>query len=176
MGPMTWDAIATFVTGLGAVSGAVVVGLRQVGITREQTAIAARQADILGEQTKLEKLSFHETMFDRRMEVYDGAHAFLSSIIQHATPPSHELERTFVGALQRSRFLYRPAVYEALSEIWKKGCEFRALKATMDHTYETQGHYGDGNPDKEAETLQWFWGRTENLPELFGDELQLGQG
>src|SRR5437764_15040252 len=110
VGPIPWEAVATFVTGVSAVAGAVIVGLRQVAITREQTAIAARQADILGEQTKLEKLSFHETMFDRRMEVYDGVHAFLSSIVQHAAPPSRELERTFVGALQRSRFLYRPAV------------------------------------------------------------------
>ena len=175
MGPMTWDALATFVTGVSAVAGAVVVGLRQVGITREQTAIAARQADILGEQTKLARLSFHETMFDRRMEVYDDVHAFLSSIIQYAAPPPRELEMNFLGALQRSRFLFRPEVYDTLSELWKKACAFDALKSVMDHSYKTEGHYGDGNPEKESQMLQGFLISIEGLPELFGDELQLGQ-
>ena len=172
---MTWDALATFVTGLGAVAGAVVVGLRQVGITREQTAIAARQADILREQTKLARLGFHETMFDRRMAVYDDVNLFLSHILRHAASPPQETEQAFLEASRRARFLFRTDVNEGLSELWKKACAFHALKAEMLHTIQTEGHYGEGNPDKESEMLQWFAKRLEKLPELFGDELQLGQ-
>lgn len=174
MGPLTWDAVATLVTGLAAVIGAVAVGWRQVGISQEQTAIAARQAEILGEQVKLEKLGFHESMFDRRMEVYEAVAAFVVYIVQHAAAPSQTVERAYLNAMGRARFLFRPEVNESLSELWKQACSYQALKAVMDHKFATEGTYGEGAPQQESKLLIWFSNRLETLPDLFGDELKLG--
>lgn len=175
MGPMTWEAVATFVTGGLAVLGAVIVGWRQIGIVQEQTAIASRQADILGEQVRLEKLAFHESMFDRRMGVYEGIQAYLVSIVRTAAEPPRDAEIAFLEALGRARFLFRTEVSDGLREIWKEACSFSALKSVMSHTYRAEGHYGQGNPDKEAVMLSWFNERLERLPDLFGTELRLGQ-
>ena len=43
----------------------------------------------------------------------------------------------------------------------------------MNHLFETQGHYGDGNPEREGVEFEWFSERFSSLPQLF-DELNLG--
>ena len=51
-----WSAGATFLTGIAAVIGAVVVGLRQADIQNQQARIAERQNKILDRQVALEEL------------------------------------------------------------------------------------------------------------------------
>ncbi len=145
------------------------------GFRKQQTKIASRQAEILGEQAKLQALGFRESLFDRRMDVYEPVAAFLAHFVQHAARPTADKERAFLIALNRSRFLFRDEVSTDLTEIWNKACEFGALKAKMDHLFATEEHYGDGNPDKEANMLLWFHAQLEGLANLFGDELRLGQ-
>ena len=151
------------------------VGWRQVGISREQTKIAARQTEILNEQAKLEGLRLRESLFDRRMDVYEPVAWFLAHFVQRATRPPAERERAFLNALNRAQFLFRNQVSTDLKAIWTKACEFGALKAKMDHLFATEGHYGGGNPEKEAELLLWFNAQLESLSDVFGDELRLGQ-
>lgn len=96
----------------------------------------------------------------------------MSEILQTARPPSNETEREFIVAKGQARFLFAVRVQGGLDDIWRKSVEFQALKATMSHTFNTQGHYGDGNPERERVALEWFIERFRTLPDLF-DELKL---
>jgi nucleoside permease NupC len=51
-----WEVFATLATGLAAVAAALVIGLRQMGIAKDQVAIADRQSRILANQAHLEEL------------------------------------------------------------------------------------------------------------------------
>ena len=154
-----WQSFATLVSGLAAVSAAFWVGLRQ--------------ADIQKRQTKIQETALRSDLFDRRFKVFERAEQFLREIIQHADDPSQETQREFQMAMGESRFLFKQDVRLGLKEIWDKWAGFHALKMNMKHSFLTTGHYGDGNTERDAIALTWFFDRFTNLSELF-DELMLG--
>lgn len=154
-----WQAVAILVTGLLAVGAAYFVG--------------QRQAEIQSHQADIQEAALRSDLFDRRYKVFEAAEQFLREIIQHADDPSPETQRAFVVVIGESRFLFLPPVRDGLDEIWKKWTAFHVLKVTMRHLFQTEQHYGDGNPEKEGVALAWFAERFSTLPELF-DELKLG--
>ena len=164
----SWEAFSTLVAGLAAVVGATMVGVRQA-------RISARQTDILAQQTELSELTYRAELFERRLGVYDAVSDFLGSILRHAHPPNHELERLFLRAERDARFLFAESVHTDLQEIWKRASAYRVLHSVSRHTFEVEGHYGPGNPEKEADALNWFAERFRTLPDLFGEELRLGR-
>ena len=155
-----WQSFSTLMTGGLAVLAAYVVG-------RRQTEIQSRQANI-------QEAALRSDLFDRRYKVFERAEQFLREILQHADDPSPETQRDFVVAMGESRFLFGRPVRDGLDVIWKRWAGFHALKVTMNHLFERQGHYGEGNPEKERVELEWFMEQFSSLPHLF-DELQLGQ-
>jgi hypothetical protein len=164
--PFTWEAFATLFTGMSAVGGAVTLGIRQMRISE-------RQNEILTRQNWLGELTLRSQLFDRRMEVYEAVRAYIVQIATHAAPPDREFEQEFFKAASASRFLFSAGVDRNIDQIWRKANGFRALWTTMRHTFETEGHYGDGNPEREGEYLRWFMDRLATLPEVFGDEIRL---
>jgi hypothetical protein len=162
---LDWQALATLLTGVLAVGGAILIGLRQLRITRRQTEIAERQ-------TRFAELSLRHQIFDKRMRVYDRVTLFLGMIIREGAYPV-QLEADFLSALGASRFLFPAATYENLRTVWERAMAFRLLKNQMQKAFETEGHYGEGNPEQEEAALNWFHEQLESLPDLFGDELRL---
>ena len=63
--PLTWNDVATFLTGFAAVGGAVFVGRKQLQITKLQTAIQKDQAI---DDRKLRQQSIKLELLDRRQE------------------------------------------------------------------------------------------------------------
>jgi len=154
----TWDAFATLITGLSAVGGAVAVGMRQMRILHQQTAIQEQQ--------------LRSELFDRRYRVFERAEGFLLDVFASGDRPSREAQLEFRTAMGEARFLFDQKVWAGLDEIWQKWAAYQVLKATMKSTFDREGHHGDGNPEKEANSLLWFHDRTNTLAELF-DELRL---
>ena len=154
-----WQSFATLATGLSAVIAATLVGLRQT--------------DIQHRQTKVQEDALRLELFEKRYLVFQKAEQFLREIVQEANDPKIETQHNFRVAIGESRFLFKPEVKEGLNEIWLKWSEFHVLKRTMNHTFETQGHYGAGNPEKESVALIWLLERMTSLPDLF-QELKLG--
>lgn len=161
----TWEAFATLITGLSAVGGAVWVGSRQVIIQQKQAEIQLRQ-------TQLQEAELRSELFDRRYRVYERVKKFMTEILQKADDPEEITQREYLVAMGESRFLFHDNVRQGLDEIWENWTKFHVLKVTMKRTYDLEGHYGEGNPDREYEALKWFNERFKTLPELF-DELRL---
>lgn len=172
----TWEAFATLFAGIAAVVGAVYVGVRQVGISRAQKDIAGRQTEILAKQVGLDELKLRAELFDKRFAVYEATRAMIGATLALAQEPEREIELAFRVAKDQATFLFQPSVSEGLQEIWKKLNSFFALNSVMSQSYRTQGHYGDGNSERERELLTWLADRQANLSELFGDELRLTHG
>jgi hypothetical protein len=161
-----WQSFATLATGAMAVFGAYRIARRQVGISETQNAILAKQA-------ALAEMTLRHEMFDRRLEIYEAAKQFLVNVLQHAAPPDREIERQFLLAMSESKLLFRPAVHDALRAMWKQVGEFVALHHTSQAIYSREGHYGEGNPEREGILLTAIHADLENLVDTFGDEMRL---
>lgn len=155
----TWDAFATLLTGVLAVAGAVWVGLRQT--------------KILDRQTRLADLTFKSDLFEKRAAVFEATAEFLAEILRQAAYPDRDREVAFIHAMGQARFLFGAGVHDGLEEIRKRALNLAALKREMESTFAREGHYGDGNPDREYELLRWFDERFRTLTDLFGDALRL---
>ena len=163
-----WQSFATLATGALAVGGAVIVGKRQLKIAEQQNSILAKQ-------TELAELTLRHELFDRRAAIYEAASDYLGAIIIHAAPPDSDTDHAFISAKRQARLIFRPQVYLELDQIWKRGCDFRALYMVSRATYDREGHYGDGNPEREAAMLKKFHQDIEGLVDLFGDEMRLSR-
>jgi len=155
----TWGAFATLATGAFAVAGAVGVGLRQI-------KISARQTD-------LHELALRIELFERRSAVYNDVSAFLGHILRHADYPDRDLELAMLQAIGKASFLFDETVKAGLDDVWKKAVAYGFLKKAMALSFEANGHYGDGNPEKEHIMHLWFEGKFSTLPDLFGDAMRL---
>ena len=155
----SWEAFATLATGLSAVLAAVYV--------------ARKQSEIQKAQVGLQSLALRSDLFDRRYGVYDRVQNFIGEIVRTADSPGRDIEQQFLIAKGEAKFLFDATVVSGLDEIWSKACEYRALKKMMAHTYQTEGHYGAANPQKECDANIWFGGRLQSLPDLF-DTMKLG--
>ena len=82
----TWGAFATLVTGLGAVAGAVTIGLKQV---------------------RLQGLTVRSNLFDRRFTNYEAVRNFLVDILRRNGESDLEIQRKFFVARRESRFLFQ---------------------------------------------------------------------
>jgi hypothetical protein len=161
----SWEAFATLTTGAMAVAGAVWVGLRQ-------TTISDRQTKILHSQAKVAELTLRHELFERRLKVYQMVEGFLAFIMRTATFPEEQMF-DLPRAMAQSKFVFRPEVHDNIQEIWKRSLTFRTLKVTMQTTFDAEGHYGEGNPQREEDHLEWFYDRLRSLPDVFGEEMKL---
>jgi hypothetical protein len=163
------QAAATLLAGLAAVVAAVIVGLRQAGIARTQAEISRRQTEILGRQVLLDELKNRSDVFDRRFAIYQATVKLLSEVMVHAAKASGDTERDFLRALDQSKFLFRPAVYESLRTLWADYCMFGAFKSIMEAGPQHPEYHQ--SVDGEHASLLAFNERLGSLSELFGDEL-----
>lgn len=154
-----WQSFATLVTGVLAVSAAFVVGKRQVAIQERQT--------------RLQEISLRSDLFDRRYGVYEKVREFCLYILRKAEYPTLEHERDYLMAMGEAKFLFDGTVQTSLQEIWEKASAYKLLKMDMARIYKAEGHYGDGNPEREHDAIMWISGRFSDLPSLF-EELKLG--
>jgi hypothetical protein len=171
----TWEAFATIFTGLVAVGGAAFVGLKQAAIARKQAEISERQTMILGQQVGLDELKLRADLFDLRFPIYEATRAVLGAVMtmtkQDDRWPKYELD--FLVAKDQATFLFRPSVASDLQAVWGRICARQALQTVMAATYAREGHYGEGNPDRELEHSLWLTERLTTLSDLFGDELTI---
>lgn len=177
---LTWEgfgalagAIATIIAAVVAVVGAIKLGGKQLAIQRNQTTIALKQTQILERQTKLAEIDQRIELFDRRFSIYQAANGYLAHIVTHSAPPSRDMEIAFGVAIGQSRFLFPKKVTDDLEAIYKRTLKFSVLHREMQRLYERHGHYGDGNPDKEAVEMTWIVDTYMALIDVFGDELKL---
>ena len=101
-----WEALATLLTGLMAVVGAVIVGRRQLLISDKQT-------EILDRQTRLQETSIRVDLLDRREACVDMLREIVQEWSQNSTL-SDEKWKLFHNLLQRAQLLYPQALVQEI--------------------------------------------------------------
>jgi hypothetical protein len=169
------EAIATLLTGITAVGGAVYVGVKQARIQSRQASISDRQTKILDRQIALAELALRKDLFDERFAVYEATQKLLMQAMREGgwVAWNDPVLTPFFIAKDKAKFLFRPAVSEGLQEIWEKVNAGTAIHKVMTSTYEREGHYGENNPDRQHAITVWLDDRLRNLSDLFGSELRL---
>lgn len=167
---LSWEA---FVATL-AVLAAGIVGWRQAGVVKEQA--------------KLQQLALRHGLFERRHSVYHAARAWLGFVVAQGTIPNRQpdgedrpqpewtthqaLEREFLDGLDMSRFVFRPAVFEELHNLWLAGNQL--------HYHRVAARKRDENAEmhrkNEATVFATISENYRNIAAVFGEELRLDDG
>lgn len=160
-----WDALATLASGALAVGAATFVAIRQLEISKRQTAIQEELAEIEAAKLRAE-------LFDRRFAVYEATARFAAAIVAHAKFPADDIARDFQLAMDRARLLFRPSVSDFLQVAWGRACDLMSAADTLEGVRSP----AERRPyvEAKADCLKYFVDLLTNLSELFGDELRLG--
>lgn len=114
--PLTWDAVATLLTGFAAVGGAVFVGRKQVEITKLQTRIQQGQAD---DDRKLRQNELKLKLLDRRQECIRKirhANIAFNTMVRLDDKQRNEL----YGAIRESELIFPPNMIDKLENTLTK--------------------------------------------------------
>lgn len=194
--PPTWEAVAILATGAGAVIGATWVGLRQVSISERQTAISERQTEIHEHLSEIEALKVRADLFDRRQAVYRATNEWLSfsyaygrvarpyasvaeTDVEELTDEEKTIAKDFQVAVHDSRFLFRPAAYEAMKSMRDIGMALRRTDrsiASKRRRAERKGEEADLDLlfDQQERELNQLHKAGQAIDKLFLAELNLG--
>ncbi|WP_260925246.1 hypothetical protein [Novosphingobium sp. 9] len=141
---LDWQAIATFVTGLLAVIAAILVGRKQIEITKNQS-------EILAGQLNLEHAKLRADLFERRMAVYEAAVEFLNETGNDrlGSPESNQRFSKFGQRTRESRFLFNePEVTQKLKQMSDRSWEYlrdKQLQSCPDVIFDERRHENVGN-------------------------------
>jgi hypothetical protein len=153
-----WEAAATLLTGFAAVFGAV--------------CIAKKQTKILDQQVSLAELDQRIALFERRFKIYDEAQAFLSHFVTFAEFPTPPIEKRFRAAALEARFLFQPQVH---TDIYERAIPYGVLKRKMAADLARAIAFEPDDIVKDLAENIWLSETLNNLHEVFGDELKLGE-
>lgn len=168
------SGILTAIVGLGAIGGAIVVGLKQTGITDRQADIADRQTAILQAQVELEAQKVAHDLYERRYRAFDVSAILINEAIRGVDEEMPaQIRDDFLIALSESRFLFPEDVHQALLEIWTKTNRAFFLTRKMKMDYFADQEYAEGDSEEQLEINLWFIERMRTLHEAF-PQLRLG--
>ena len=180
-----WEALATLVTGMLAVGGAIYIGKKQMvisngqngilreqaDITRDQAAIASRQTDILDKQTDIQNRGLRIELFDMRFAVFETTEKWLSFVMNGQELTGQTVSKDFKRARDQSKFLFNRETNVRLKEVSDKGYAYFAKRNVNNHNVAI----GRDVTQRQIEDVQnleyWLWDRLYNLSDLFGPEL-----
>lgn len=151
----TWQAFATLMTGVLAVVAATSVALRQIAL-QKQIADTANQTALLKIKTDL---------FDKRVAVYEDVRVWIDTVIDTANNATSQDHATMRAAIDRSQFLFAPAVTTRLHDLFDDAVRHALHKRDPDAM---------DNAKADAAWKRLFKASNDGLYDLFGDELRMG--
>lgn len=181
----TWEAFATILAGALAFAAGVIAVIGAVKVGSSQTDLLAKQAAIAERQVALSELTLRAELFQDRVKVYDGVRSWLRFIVMHGRAPGmarpndgiHEvpgenaLNDQFIDAWDRSRFLFRPAVFQELERLRVQSHDLRLQQVMQIAPADPVGR--EHRIERELEHMLNFGDTAQRLSTIFGDELNL---
>lgn len=111
---VSWESVATFLTGFLAVAAAVYVGRRQTKISEAQI--------------ELNLLQHRADLFDRRLAIADVVFRYRTAIKWKPEPISEELDAEFANASVTAGFLFNEQALDAMERLWMVSTKVRSFK------------------------------------------------
>ncbi|MBB5687656.1 hypothetical protein [Sphingobium boeckii] len=164
-----WQSFSTLFTGIAAVVGAVIVGLKQTGISSKQT-------DILDRQVELEEAKLRADLFERRLETYEATADFVIHIssMPESDPKAEARIQRFNSKMRESQFLFSDQnVYQTLLGFWDKGNAARLDRALSFAEHEEGRKHDPERTKRIMEYPTWSFQTADTLAELFRHDLSI---
>ena len=163
-----WEAIATLVTGMAAVAGAVIVATKQIGV---QT----RQNQILERQIRLEEARLNGELYERRSALYSATDAAIAQALGKEDADTRiAAYRTFALQNSASQFLVPPQIVAFLKQVEELINEkiIAEINAELNANGQSPFHTNVRNLDEVVGALV---AAKEELPKTFSNTLRLWQ-
>ncbi|MDB5582080.1 MAG: hypothetical protein JWR80_7256 [Bradyrhizobium sp.] len=161
----TWEAFSTLAAGLAAVIAATIVALKQANIVRRQV--------------ELQDLQLRHELFDRREAVFDAVSHYLSCVTMMPADAHGPEHYAFCEAVDRSRFVFRPAVFLELQALKSFVTGYRGLARALESNeyrateYETAEHRRESDQTELDRRSVELLRKSHQLTELMGPEMRL---
>ncbi|MEK7454755.1 MAG: hypothetical protein AABZ76_07510 [Pseudomonadota bacterium] len=112
-----WNDFATLVTGGIAAIAAMIIGTKQVAITREQVHIANRQGIIMDRQTQIQLLMLKNSMLDRRLSLYKDVMDYATLSHVPIDSDRNKLRSKALSGMQNANFVFNAAIADAMLKL-----------------------------------------------------------
>ena len=182
---MVWAALIAAVPAILAVIGAVIIGRRQLRLLDYQAAL---QAEVGYRAISVEAEKLKGDLWEKRFEVYEAARKFVSFMLTHGNVPGFNtavegqtlkdqmmIQADFIGAMDRSKFLFRPEVRAYMEHIWEMGLNLHHGKhgTPAAPEGETEQEAKDRVANGYADFRRRMRDLMTGLADVFGDQLML---
>ncbi|HZP65902.1 MAG TPA: hypothetical protein VFB32_06295 [Rudaea sp.] len=149
---------------------AVLTALTPIAIGALGIWIAVRQVRIAQQQARTAANKLKLDLFDRRIAIYDAAHAFVVEVMRTGTSDLQQ-QRKFYSSTRGATWLFDPAVTEYLDKtLWEKATRLEALVETMNVADDEQRAE---NIRQQTEIKLWFAEQLGELERRFSPFLKL---
>ena len=171
-----WQSFSTLTTGLAAVIGASIIGLKQAVIAKRQADISEKQSEVLRRQVELEEAKLRADLFQRRLETFEVTTDFIFHIMDlpDVDAGAEERIRLFGTKMRESQFLFsNPNVYTTLVAFWEKG---NAARFDRSLAIAARGDGTKHDPDRIRRLQEypvWSLKTLETLSEIFRPDLSI---
>ncbi|MDP1642615.1 MAG: hypothetical protein Q8L59_10565 [Phenylobacterium sp.] len=155
----SWEALATLVTGLAAVTAAAWVGRRQTAILASQAAV--QRYDLIAK------------LFELRSAAYYDVRSHLSWVVAHSARPDAEQNAAFARAVERCRFLFPEALYEHVRDIDRRLDVYQRAHASVERRERRGEEFGD-TLEKEGDLFAEIATLLRELPDVFAPHIRIG--
>lgn len=129
--PLTWDAVAVFVTGVAAMIGATIIGRKQAAIAELQANIQKMQVEndskLRSNSLKLELMEKRSEIIGRLREIYLAFNANVEL--------SNEERQKLGQTIQNAELIFQADVIEGLREISSKAYRLRFKNLAANRAY-----------------------------------------
>lgn len=161
-----WGDFATLATGGIAAVGAVWIGIRQ-------SAISARQTEILNHQVSIERIALRAELYDRRLKIFTDVLTYSANVWDSGTRKDMEKARSFSLAMEGSKFLFNDEVHSLLSDLFRDIIQFNGVTQRLERPYRASHDQLLDRQDKLSDLIHDKTKRFEELatPYMRIDEL-----
>ena len=106
-------------------------------------------------QYRLEHIKLRQTLYERRLAIFNTAMELLSHIMQDADINMEQLFK-FLAETNQSYFLLGEEISEYLTELYKKGVDLSTTNERLHHSNLPDGKERTRLAHEKGELLKWF--------------------
>jgi hypothetical protein len=123
-------------------------------------------------QYRLEHIKLRQTLYERRLAIFNSAMQLLSHIMQDADIKMEQLFK-FLAETNQSYFLLGEEISEYLTELYKKGVDLSTTNQRLHHSNLPGGEERTRLAHEKGELLKWFGDQFTVARKKFAKHLAL---
>jgi hypothetical protein len=116
---------ATLLTGLAAVIGASIIGVKQTRISKAQTELLTEQTKVQVQMARLAEIELRAALFQQRMAYYELFGRYLRAVRSSDPNDAANMHEEFLTKSREAEFLFPAAIKPEIDAIWILGFDYQ---------------------------------------------------